>query len=53
LKELKERNVWIIGTSDDAPNTLYQVDLKGPVALVACHHCFPGSGRVGQCVVEP
>ena len=34
LKELKERNVWIIGTSDDAPNTLYQVDLKGPVALV-------------------
>ncbi|WP_395027155.1 23S rRNA (guanosine(2251)-2'-O)-methyltransferase RlmB [Comamonas odontotermitis] len=34
LKELKERNVWIIGTSDDAPKTLYQVDLKGPVALV-------------------
>ena len=34
LKELKERNVWIIGTSDDAPNTVYQVDLKGPVALV-------------------
>ncbi|MDR2329746.1 MAG: 23S rRNA (guanosine(2251)-2'-O)-methyltransferase RlmB, partial [Comamonas sp.] len=34
LKELKERNVWIIGTSDDAHNTLYQVDLKGPVALV-------------------
>ncbi|TDS78124.1 23S rRNA (guanosine(2251)-2'-O)-methyltransferase RlmB [Comamonas sp. JUb58] len=34
LKELKERNVWIIGTSDDAPNTLYQVDLKGPVAMV-------------------
>jgi 23S rRNA (guanosine2251-2'-O)-methyltransferase len=34
LNELKERNVWIIGTSDDAPKTLYQVDLKGPVALV-------------------
>ena len=34
LKELKERNIWIIGTSDDAPKTLYQVDLKGPVALV-------------------
>jgi 23S rRNA (guanosine2251-2'-O)-methyltransferase len=34
LKELKARNVWIIGTSDDAPNTVYQVDLKGPVALV-------------------
>lgn len=34
LNELKERNVWIIGTSDDAPKTIYQVDLKGPVALV-------------------
>ena len=34
LKELKERNIWIIGTSDDAPQTLYQADLKGPVALV-------------------
>ena len=34
LNELKERNIWIIGTSDDAPKTIYQVDLKGPVALV-------------------
>ena len=34
LNELKERNIWIIGTSDDAPKTLYQVDLKVPVALV-------------------
>ena len=34
LNELKERNIWSIGTSDDAPKTLYQVDLKGPVALV-------------------
>ena len=34
LGELKERNIWCIGTSDDAPKTLYQVDLKGPVALV-------------------
>ncbi|WP_406625986.1 23S rRNA (guanosine(2251)-2'-O)-methyltransferase RlmB [Acidovorax sp. SDU_ACID1] len=34
LNELKERNIWIIGTSGDAPKTLYQVDLKGPVALV-------------------
>ncbi|MCW7539840.1 23S rRNA (guanosine(2251)-2'-O)-methyltransferase RlmB [Aquabacterium sp. A7-Y] len=34
LNELKERNIWIIGTSDDAPKTLYQVELKGPVALV-------------------
>ncbi len=34
LGELKERNIWCIGTSDDAPRTLYDVDFKGPVALV-------------------
>lgn len=34
LNELKERNIWIIGTSDDAEKTIYEVDLKGPVALV-------------------
>jgi 23S rRNA (guanosine2251-2'-O)-methyltransferase len=34
LGELKERNVWCIGTSEDAPKTIHQVDLKGPVALV-------------------
>jgi 23S rRNA (guanosine2251-2'-O)-methyltransferase len=34
LNELKERSIWIIGTSDTAPATLYQTDLKGPVALV-------------------
>ena len=34
LNELKERNIWILGTSDDAPKTLYQADLKGPTALV-------------------
>ena len=34
LSELKERNIWVIGTSGDADKNLYQVDLKGPVALV-------------------
>ena len=34
LGELKERNVWCIGTSDDAEKTIYDVDLTGPVALV-------------------
>jgi|SRR6185312_4279283 len=34
LGELKERNIWCIGTSDDAPKSIYQLDLKGPVALV-------------------
>ncbi|MBC7719352.1 MAG: 23S rRNA (guanosine(2251)-2'-O)-methyltransferase RlmB [Chitinophagaceae bacterium] len=34
LGELKERNIWVAGTSDDAEKTIYDVDLKGPVALV-------------------
>ena len=34
LGELKERNIWCIGTSDDAEKTIYDVKLTGPVALV-------------------
>ncbi|MBL0422064.1 23S rRNA (guanosine(2251)-2'-O)-methyltransferase RlmB [Ramlibacter sp. AW1] len=34
LGELQERNIWCIGTSEDAPRTLYEADFKGPVALV-------------------
>ena len=34
LNELKERNIWVIGTTDSADKNLYQADLKGPVALV-------------------
>lgn len=34
LGELKERDIWIVGTSDDAPGTLYEADLKVPTALV-------------------
>jgi 23S rRNA (guanosine2251-2'-O)-methyltransferase len=34
LNELKERNIWVIGTSDAATQTMYEADLKGPVALV-------------------
>ena len=34
LDELKERGLQVIGTSEDAPHTLYEVDLTGPVALV-------------------
>ena len=34
LGELKERNIWIIGASDAAAKTIYQADLKGPVAMV-------------------
>lgn len=34
LRELKEQGVRIIGTSDDAPKSLYQADLRGPLAIV-------------------
>jgi 23S rRNA (guanosine2251-2'-O)-methyltransferase len=34
LNELKERDIRIIGTSDDAEQALYDLDLTGPVALV-------------------
>jgi 23S rRNA (guanosine2251-2'-O)-methyltransferase len=34
LNELKERDVRIIGTSDTAVQSLYELDLSGPVALV-------------------
>jgi 23S rRNA (guanosine2251-2'-O)-methyltransferase len=34
LNELKERDILVVGTSDDAPGTLYDADLKGAVALV-------------------
>ena len=34
LGELKERDIQVVGTSDDAEQTLYDIDLRGPVALV-------------------
>jgi len=34
LGELKERDIWCVGTSDDAPRSIYQADLKRPIALV-------------------
>jgi 23S rRNA (guanosine2251-2'-O)-methyltransferase len=34
LNELKERQIWVVGTSEDAEKTIHQVDLKGSVALV-------------------
>ncbi len=34
MGELKERDIWCIGASDDAPQTIYQTDLKVAVALV-------------------
>ncbi len=34
IGELKERGIRVIGTSDDAPSSLYELDLTGPLALV-------------------
>ena len=34
LGELKERNIWVIGTAGEAEASIYQVDLRGPTALV-------------------
>lgn len=34
LKELKERNIWCVGTSDDAEKSIYQTDLNIPLALI-------------------
>jgi 23S rRNA (guanosine2251-2'-O)-methyltransferase len=34
LNELKERDIRIVGTSDDAAQTIYDIDLSGPVAFV-------------------
>jgi len=34
LRWLKERNIWLIGTDDEAPKSLYETDLRGPMAIV-------------------
>jgi 23S rRNA (guanosine2251-2'-O)-methyltransferase len=34
LKQLQERNIWVVGTDDEGDRTLYDLDLKGPLALV-------------------
>jgi 23S rRNA (guanosine2251-2'-O)-methyltransferase len=34
LGELRERDIWCVGTSDDAPRSLYETDLRRPLAWV-------------------
>jgi 23S rRNA (guanosine2251-2'-O)-methyltransferase len=34
LKQLKEHGLWLVGTADDAKQSLYDIDLSGPLALV-------------------
>jgi len=34
LRTLQELNVWVVGTAGEADKSLYQIDFKGPLALV-------------------
>lgn len=34
LRELKERDIWLTGTTDDAEKTIYEADFAGPTAIV-------------------
>jgi 23S rRNA (guanosine2251-2'-O)-methyltransferase len=34
MRELKERDIWLIGTTEDAEKGLYEADFTGPTALV-------------------
>lgn len=34
LRDLKERNIWLVGLAGEADQTLYELDLKGPLAIV-------------------
>lgn len=34
LRDLKQRGIWLAGTSDAASETMYETDLSGPLALV-------------------
>ena len=34
LRWLKEREIWIVGTDDQAPKSIYETSLTGPLALV-------------------
>lgn len=34
LRDLKQRGIWLAGTSDKASDSLYSIDLTGPLALV-------------------
>lgn len=34
LKQLQERNIWVVGTDEEGEKALFDLDLKGPLALV-------------------
>ena len=34
MEELKEKGIWFVGTSDQAKESIYQIDLKGGLCIV-------------------
>lgn len=34
MEKLKELGIWLVGTADEATQTVYELDLKGPIGLV-------------------
>ena len=34
LRDLQKEGVWVLGTADDTEATLYDIDMKGPLAIV-------------------
>ena len=34
MRDLKDRGIWLIGTDDEAPESLYKAKLEGPLAMV-------------------
>ena len=34
MDKLKELGVWLVGTADEATQSIYEIDLKGPIGLV-------------------
>ena len=34
MDKLKELGVWLVGTADEATQSLYDIDLKGPIGIV-------------------
>jgi 23S rRNA (guanosine2251-2'-O)-methyltransferase len=34
LRALQDAGIWLVGTTGEASETLYQADLRGPVALI-------------------
>lgn len=34
MEKLKELGVWLVGTADEATQSIYDIDLKGPIGIV-------------------